>query len=329
MVGWTSSGCSAFAQPSPSVLGRRLPGQRGPAGLLAGHPAVGVVGPDDAADGGDGGAETFLAAPQGKLGAFAVVDVAKRHGGAAVDGRVDVLFDPAAGQADGRSFHAGVAAGSDAGLHRLIGRAGLDAREHLGHTTAEHVGGPQVPHLQCPAADIGEALLGVDRIERLADRLEDVPQRHLGPLGAGDVDMHANHAQGAAVGIPLDLARGGDPADAAAGQDDAVFGGVFARPAGERRLDGCLGTLTVIGVQPAHPVLVGFMHGVGRQAMQMQVFRRAAVAHRAAGEVDLETGDEADPLHPRQFGGASLQSPRGRLLPAHAVIHSRPSQSTR
>ena len=105
-----------------------------------------------------------------------------------------------------------------------------------------------------------------------------------GELSLGDVDMRPDERCRLAVGVALDLADRADPAHGpVAWSNDAVFRLVFAACA----CDGCEQTLDrawpVLGVQALGPGVVRLDRRLGRQAVDLQIFRRPAgqeiVAH--------------------------------------------------
>jgi hypothetical protein len=62
-----------------------------------------------------------------------------------------------------------------------------------------------------------------------------------------------------------------------------------------------LGRFAVIGMDALNPILVGFVHRIRGQPVNQQIFRRPAIAE-ASPQVDLETADPPDLLHPRELG---------------------------
>src|SRR6185295_1853761 len=64
--------------------------------------------------------------------------------------------------------------------------------------------------------------------------------------------------------------------------------------------------LTILGVDSSDPISISFVSRLGRQAVNQQIFRGAAVLD-AVPEVDFEPADARDALDPRQFRFALLQ----------------------
>ncbi len=73
-------------------------------------------------------------------------------------------------------------------------------------------------------------------------------------------------------------------------------------------------SLAVLGMDSTDPFLVGFVGGLGRQAVNQEIFRGAAILD-AVAEIDFETADAGDALDPRQFRFAFLQ---GAMRPGRA-----------
>ncbi len=70
--------------------------------------------------------------------------------------------------------------------------------------------------------------------------------------------------------------------------------------------------LAVVGVNALNPVLVGFVGGLRRQAVDDQIFRRAAVP-KAVAKIDLDAADAPDALDTCQLGFAFLQRAMGAV----------------
>ena len=68
-------------------------------------------------------------------------------------------------------------------------------------------------------------------------------------------------------------------------------------------------------MDPRDPVFVGFVGRIRRQAVDDEIFRRAAVLE-AFAEIDFDTADAPDALDPRQFRFAFLQ---GAMRPVALV----------
>ena len=123
----------------------------------------------------------------------------------------------------------------------------------------------------------------------------------------GEVDMGADQPDRSTVMIALDLGNDANPSRAAVvGTDDAVFGGVVLILARDRVEKLPLRLLAIIGVKTPDPVVVGLVGRFGRQSVDDEIFRRAAVA-KAVAKIDLDAADTADPLDPRQLRLAVLQ----------------------
>jgi hypothetical protein len=90
-----------------------------------------------------------------------------------------------------------------------------------------------------------------------------------------------------------------------------------ARDGGEELL---LGGFPVVGMNAVDPVLVTLAGRLGRQPMDQQIFRRAAIA-KSAAEIDLDPANATDPLDARKFGLALLQCPIGVVALARDLQH--------
>ena len=123
----------------------------------------------------------------------------------------------------------------------------------------------------------------------------------------GDVAVCADQAQRAAVAVALDLGDDADPAHRAVIRPhDPVFGRIvlaLALQDAEQMLDRAL---AIVGMDSADPFLVSLVGRLGRQAVNQQVFGRAAVLD-AVTEIDFESADAGDALDPRQLRFAFLQ----------------------
>jgi hypothetical protein len=161
--------------------------------------------------------------------------------------------------------------------------------------------------------------LGVaqDRAERLVDlvrqRRRDLPHHRdpadvgdvlaqaqhllLGLFRRGDVDARAATAQGVALGVVVDAPEGGDPAQAAVGQDDAKLVLVLAVPS--RRLAQAVAKgRAIVDMNPLHQLLVAqtlvggkaeqLAHLLARQhAVADDVARPDAEIRRVGGQFSL------------------------------------------
>ena len=74
------------------------------------------------------------------------------------------------------------------------------------------------------------------------------------------------------------------------------------------------GGFAIVGMNAPHPVFVDFVGRFRRQAVDQQIFRRAAIAE-AGGQIDFQPADPADLLHARQFGLALAQRNGREMLP--------------
>ena len=123
----------------------------------------------------------------------------------------------------------------------------------------------------------------------------------------GDVDMGADQPQRASLAVALDLGDDVDPARLAVVRPhDAVFGGIVLVAAGKRIEKMFDRAFAVVGMDALDPVLVGFVGRIRRQAVDDEIFGRAAVLE-AVAEIDFDAADAADALDPRQFRFAFLQ----------------------
>ena len=142
-----------------------------------------------------------------------------------------------------------------------------------------------------------------DQAEALLAFAQGCLRQHL----IGDVEIGADQAQRAAVAVALDLGDDADPADLAVIRPhDAVFGRIvlaLALQDVEQMFDR---SLAIVGMDSADPFLVGFVGRLGRQAVNEEIFGRAAVLD-AVAEIDFEAADAGDALDPRQFRFALLQ----------------------
>ena len=142
-----------------------------------------------------------------------------------------------------------------------------------------------------------------DQAEALLAFAQGCLRQHL----SGDIAIGADQAQRAAVAVALDLGDDADPAGRAVIRPhDAVFGRIvlaLALQDTEQMLDR---SFAIVGMDSADPFLVGLVGRVGRQAVNQQIFRGAAVLD-AVTEIDFEPADAGDALDPRQFRFALLQ----------------------
>ena len=127
----------------------------------------------------------------------------------------------------------------------------------------------------------------------------------------GDVDMGADQPQRAAVAVAFDFRDDVDPSRlAVARPHDPVGRGIILVAAGEGVEELLDRMLAIVGMDPVDPVLMGFVGRIGRQPVDDEIFRRAAVLE-AVAEVDLDAADAADALDPREFRLAFLQRAMG------------------
>jgi hypothetical protein len=123
----------------------------------------------------------------------------------------------------------------------------------------------------------------------------------------GDVDVGADEAQSAAVGIALDLGDHVDPSCLAiVGPDNAILGSVLGFGAGQRieEMPQCL--VAVAWVDAVDPVFVRLGLCFRRQAMDDEIFWRSTVL-KAPAKIDLNAAYLAYALYPRQLRLALLQ----------------------
>ena len=148
-----------------------------------------------------------------------------------------------------------------------------------------------------------------DQAEALLAFAQGSLRQHL----SGDVAIGADQAQRTAVAVAVDLGDDTDPAGLAVVRPhDAIFGRIvlaLALQDAEQMLDR---SLAILGMDPADPFLVGLVGRLGRQAVNQQIFGRAAVLD-AVTEIDFETADPGDALDPRQLGLAFLQGAMGAV----------------
>ncbi len=136
----------------------------------------------------------------------------------------------------------------------------------------------------------------------------------------GDVDMGADEADCAAILVALDLGDDADPAGLAViGPNDAVFGGVVFAAPGESFEEVLDGGIAVVAMDAIDPILVRFLGRLRRQAVDDEVFGRAAVLE-AFAKIDLDAADLADALDAGQFGLALLQRAIGVVALARDVF---------
>ena len=153
------------------------------------------------------------------------------------------------------------------------------------------------------------------RFGQRAEFLFALPQRALGFHLLGDIAMRADQPHGLAVLIALDAGFDRNPAQlAVAWTNDPVLHGVFAHVACDRVAKFLFGGFAVVGMNALHPVFVGLVDGIRRQAVDQQIFRRTAVTE-AGAQIDLEAADPADLLHARKFGFALAQRRRPQDAP--------------
>ena len=76
-------------------------------------------------------------------------------------------------------------------------------------------------------------------------------------------------------------------------------------------------------MDPLDPVFVGFVGRIRRQAVDDEIFRRAAVLESVA-EVDFDAADAPDALDPRQFGFAFLQGAMSPVAFARDLLQMLP-----
>ena len=140
-----------------------------------------------------------------------------------------------------------------------------------------------------------------------AEALLAFAQLLLGQHPVGGVDMGADQPQRASLAVAFDLGDDVDPARlAVARPHDAVGGGVVLVAAGKRIEKLFDRALAVVGMDAVDPVFVGLVGRIRRQAVDDEIFRRAAVLESVA-EIDLDAADAPDALDPRQFRLAFLQ----------------------
>ena len=136
--------------------------------------------------------------------------------------------------------------------------------------------------------------------------------------------MGADQPQRASLAVAFDLGDDVDPARLAVVRPhDAVGGGIVLVAAGkgiEKLFDRAL---AIAGMDPLDPFFVGFVGRIRRQAVDDEIFRRAAVLESVA-EVDLDAADAPDALDPRQFGFAFLQGAMSPVAFARDLLQMLP-----
>ena len=131
----------------------------------------------------------------------------------------------------------------------------------------------------------------------------------------GGVDMGADQPQRASLAVAFDLGDDVDPARlAVARPHDAVGGGIVLVAAGKRVEKLFDRPLAIVGMDSLDPVFVGFVGRIRRQAVDDEIFRRAAILESVA-EVDFDAADA------RRCAGSApvpLRVPAGRDEPGRA-----------
>ena len=136
--------------------------------------------------------------------------------------------------------------------------------------------------------------------------------------------MGADQPQRAAVAVALDLGDDADPPRLAVVRpDDAVFGRIILALARQRVEEMLDRPLAIVGMDAVDPILMGFVGGLRRQAMDDEIFRGAAVLE-AVAEIDFDAADRADALDPRQLGLALLQRAMGAVALARDLLEMLP-----
>ena len=119
--------------------------------------------------------------------------------------------------------------------------------------------------------------------------------------------MGADQPQRASLAVAFDLGDDVDPARLAiARPHDAIGSGIILVTAGkgvEKLFDRAF---AVVGMDALDPVFMGFVGRIRRQAVDDEIFRRAAILESVA-EVDFDAADAPDALDPREFRLAFLQ----------------------
>ena len=108
--------------------------------------------------------------------------------------------------------------------------------------------------------------------------------------------------------IALDLGLDRDPAHLSVVRpDNAVFGIVVAHVAFDGVDELPLGPFAILWMDAPHPVLVRFGGSFRRQAVDLQILGRTAVAESRCSRNDLHAADLADLLDAREIGFAVAQ----------------------
>src|SRR5882672_5741213 len=160
-------------------------------------------------------------------------------------------------------------------------------------------------------------------VGKLAKSLLALPKREVRHHLLGDVAVRANQANGPATLVALDRGPDRNPAHLAiAGSDDSVLHGVIANIARDGLAEFFLGSFAIIGMDALNPVLVGFVLAIRGQPVNQQIFRRPAIVETGP-QVDFETADPPDLLHPREFGLALPQCHRSKIVLGHVTAHDK------
>ena len=146
----------------------------------------------------------------------------------------------------------------------------------------------------------------------------------LGQHAVGDVDVRADQTERMAIAVALDLGDHPYPfCLAVVRPHDPIFGGIVFVAASDgvkKMLDR---RFAILGVDAIDPSLMRLSSRVRRQAMEDEVFGRAAIAETFA-KVDLDAADPADALDARKLGLALLKRATRPVPLVHNLLQALP-----
>ena len=127
----------------------------------------------------------------------------------------------------------------------------------------------------------------------------------------GDVDMSAYQPQRLAGGVALDAGLGRNPPDLTIiGSDDPILRRKPVRLATYRLGQALQGLFPVVRMNPPDPIFVSIIR-IGRQTVDLPIFRRAKTVPEAVREIDDDTGNPRDLRNSDQFAFPLPQRPFG------------------
>src|SRR5260370_25596158 len=149
-------------------------------------------------------------------------------------------------------------------------------------------------------------------------------KRLLGQHAVGDVDVRADQTERTAIAVALDLGDHPNPFRLAVVRaDDPVFGGIVFVPARDGIEKMPDRRLAILGVDAIDPSLMRLGGRVRRQAMEDEVFGRAAIAETFA-KLDFDATDPADALDARHLGLALLKRSIRPVPLVHNLLQTLP-----